>query len=83
MLLTFLMVQAPLPTDWKVNSWQKQTLWSERVRLTSAEAIASYAGGPLAGVPAVARNAHGTGVAWYLTTRPIRPRWPHRGPYPR
>ncbi|WP_373312264.1 beta-galactosidase [Streptomyces aurantiogriseus] len=46
------------------------TLWSERIRLTSAEAIASYADGPLAGVPAVTRNAHGTGTAWYLATRP-------------
>ncbi|MFE7275771.1 beta-galactosidase [Streptomyces sp. NPDC057623] len=46
------------------------TLWSERVRLTGAEAIATYSDGPLAGVPAVTRNAHGTGTAWYLATRP-------------
>ena len=46
------------------------TLWSERVRLTDAVAIASYADGPLADVPAVTRNAHGTGTAWYLSTHP-------------
>ncbi|KPH99551.1 Beta-galactosidase [Actinobacteria bacterium OK074] len=46
------------------------TLWSERVRLAGAEAVTSYGEGPLAGVPAVTRNAHGTGTAWYLATRP-------------
>ncbi len=59
------------------------TLWSERVRLAGAEAIASHADGPppafgredprlaaLAGAPAVTRNAHGDGTAWYLATRP-------------
>jgi len=46
------------------------TLWSERVRLTGAAAIASYTEGPLAGVPAVTRHRHGTGTAWYLATRP-------------
>jgi beta-galactosidase len=46
------------------------TLWSERVRLEGAEAVSSYTTGPLAGVPAVTRNAHGTGSAWYLSTRP-------------
>jgi beta-galactosidase len=45
-------------------------LWSERVRLEGAEAIASYTDGPLAGVPAVTRNAWGTGTTWYLATRP-------------
>ncbi|MBK3645307.1 beta-galactosidase [Streptomyces sp. MBT33] len=46
------------------------TLWSERVRLEGAEAVSSYTTGPLAGVPAVTRNAHGAGSAWYLSTRP-------------
>ncbi|WP_328440447.1 beta-galactosidase [Streptomyces sp. NBC_00444] len=46
------------------------TLWSERVRLEGAEAVASYTDGPLAGVPAVTRNSHGAGVTWYLSTRP-------------
>ena len=45
-------------------------LWSERVRLEGAEAVASYADGPLSGVPAVTRNSYGTGVTWYLATQP-------------
>ncbi|MQY33664.1 Beta-galactosidase [Streptomyces sp. RB17] len=46
------------------------TLWSERLRLEGAEAVASYADGPLSGVPAVTRRPHGTGTAWYLATLP-------------
>ncbi|MFF3913988.1 beta-galactosidase [Streptomyces sp. NPDC001852] len=46
------------------------TLWSERLRLEGAEAVASYADGPLSGVPAVTRHPHGTGAAWYLATLP-------------
>ncbi|MFE8945925.1 beta-galactosidase [Streptomyces sp. NPDC007856] len=46
------------------------TLWSERLRLEGAEAVASYADGPLSGVPAVTRRPHGTGAAWYLATLP-------------
>jgi beta-galactosidase len=45
-------------------------LWSERVRLEGAEAVMSYADRPLAGVPAVTRNAFGSGVAWYVATQP-------------
>jgi beta-galactosidase len=46
------------------------TLWSERVRLNGAEPVATYTEGPLAGVPAVTRNTHGPGIAWYLATLP-------------
>ncbi|MER6423270.1 beta-galactosidase [Streptomyces sp. NPDC001137] len=46
------------------------TLWSERVRLEGAQAVTSYTDGPLAGVPAVTRNAYGTGAAWYVATHP-------------
>ncbi|WP_329303282.1 beta-galactosidase [Streptomyces sp. NBC_00659] len=46
------------------------TLWSERVRLNGAEAVATYTDGPLAGVPAVTRNNHGQGTAWYVATLP-------------
>ncbi|GAA3796289.1 beta-galactosidase [Streptomyces coacervatus] len=45
-------------------------LWSERVRLAGAEAVTSYTDGPLTGVPAVTRNSHGTGAAWYVATQP-------------
>ncbi|MET7573799.1 beta-galactosidase [Streptomyces sp. NPDC005492] len=46
------------------------SLWSERVALAGAEPITSYTEGPLAGVPAITRNTHGTGTAWYVATRP-------------
>jgi beta-galactosidase len=45
-------------------------LWSERVALAGAEAVASYTDGPLTGVPAVTRNEFGSGTAWYVATRP-------------
>ncbi|MER6414026.1 beta-galactosidase [Streptomyces humidus] len=48
------------------------SLWSERVRPAGAETVASYTDGPLAGVPAVTRHAHGAGAAWYLATLPDR-----------
>ncbi|MER6418326.1 beta-galactosidase [Streptomyces sp. NPDC001137] len=45
-------------------------LWSERIRLTGAQAVATHADGPLAGHPAVTRHQHGDGTAWYLATHP-------------
>jgi beta-galactosidase len=45
------------------------TVWTELLHLDGAEAVASYADGPLPGVPAVTRNRHGRGLAWYLATR--------------
>lgn len=56
--------------DGEVPPGATASLWSERVELAGAEAIASYTDGPLAGVPAVTRNAHGSGTTWYLATRP-------------
>jgi beta-galactosidase len=44
------------------------TVWSERLRAEGAEVVASYADGPLAGRPAITRNAFGNGVAWYVST---------------
>ncbi|GAA4722397.1 beta-galactosidase [Phytohabitans rumicis] len=45
-------------------------LWSERLRLAGAEAVATYADGPVAGIPAVTRRTRGSGAAWYLATHP-------------
>lgn len=45
------------------------TLWSERLDLRGAEAVSSYAEGPLTGVPAITRHGVGKGAAWYLATR--------------
>ncbi len=44
------------------------SLWTERLRTTSAATIASYLDGPLPGTPAITRNEFGDGVAWYLAT---------------
>ena len=43
--------------------------WLEDLRVTEAEVVASYADGPLSGVPAVTRRPHGQGAAWYVATR--------------
>jgi beta-galactosidase len=44
-------------------------LWTEHLHLRGAEAVASYADGPLAGVPAVTRRAVEAGTAWYVACR--------------
>lgn len=44
--------------------------WSELLRLASpAEAVTTYAEGPLTGHPALTRCPHGAGTAWYAATR--------------
>lgn len=43
-------------------------MWSEHIHLEGASAFASYAAGPLAGLPAVTRHGYGAGSAWYLST---------------
>jgi beta-galactosidase len=40
------------------------SVWTERLRTTTAETIATYTDGPLPGVPAITRN----GNAWYVAT---------------
>ncbi len=45
------------------------SVWSERLELRGAQALASYAQGPLTGVPAATRHDVGAGAAWYLATR--------------
>jgi beta-galactosidase len=32
--------------------------------------VATFAGGPLSGIPAVLRNSYGAGTAWYVATLP-------------
>ncbi|MDQ0767725.1 beta-galactosidase [Pseudarthrobacter defluvii] len=44
------------------------SLWAEALRLEGAEAKASFTKGHLAGTPAVTRNRHGAGNAWYIGT---------------
>ncbi|PYI66129.1 beta-galactosidase [Arthrobacter livingstonensis] len=62
----------PLPQHGTVgldNGW-KGRIWSENVRLAGAEAVVSFTGHPLAGVPALTRRVVGSGAAWYLATFP-------------
>lgn len=49
------------------------SVWSEDARLAGAEAVLTYASGPIAGRPAVTRREVGRGVAWYLGTLPDDP----------
>ncbi|TQM81290.1 beta-galactosidase [Saccharothrix saharensis] len=41
-------------------------VWTEHLHADGAKVLASYADGPLPGVPAVTRNERGDGVAWYV-----------------
>jgi beta-galactosidase len=43
--------------------------WTEDLGLAGAEAVATYADGPAAGLPAVTRREVGEGRAWYVATR--------------
>lgn len=47
----------------------RASLWSERLRTTTAASVATFADGPATGSPAVTRNGHGRGTAWYLATQ--------------
>lgn len=51
-----------------LDSGARADLWTERLHTRGAEAIARYTDGPLPGVPAITRNGHGRGTAWYLAT---------------
>ena len=61
---------APLAPGRQVDldSGATASLWTERLRSTGAEVIARYRNGALCGIPAITRNGHGAGTAWYLAT---------------
>lgn len=61
----------PLPDGETVplSSGARGRTWTELMEVTSAQAVASYAAGPLAGHPAITRNDLGQGSAWYLSTQ--------------
>jgi beta-galactosidase len=44
-------------------------VWTELVRPTTAQTVATYESGPVAGAPALTRNSHGSGTAWYVSTQ--------------
>jgi beta-galactosidase len=60
----------PLPPGQSaaLDNGTSASLWSEALRLEGAEARVSYTEGHLAGTPAVTRNRHGAGDAWYIAT---------------
>ncbi|WP_062299967.1 beta-galactosidase [Demequina maris] len=51
-----------------LDDGSRASLWSERVELRGAEAVASFASGPALGHPAVTRHRRGDGLAWYAAT---------------
>jgi beta-galactosidase len=55
--------------DFTADSACEGAVWSERIRMRGATALATFGSGDLAGLPAVTWFAHGRGAAWYLGTR--------------
>ncbi|WP_349259813.1 beta-galactosidase [Jatrophihabitans sp.] len=60
----------PLPENGRValTDLGSGRVWSELGVSTGAEVLAAYADGPVAGSPAITRNAAGAGAAWYVGT---------------
>ncbi|WP_447914009.1 beta-galactosidase [Microbacterium phyllosphaerae] len=48
------------------------TVWSERLKTTDAEVVASFVDGPATGHPAITRRVAGAGEAWFLGTQLAR-----------
>jgi beta-galactosidase len=44
-------------------------VWTDSIVLRGAASVADYLDGPAAGGPAITRNTHGRGTAWYVSTR--------------
>ncbi|MDJ0355176.1 beta-galactosidase [Paenarthrobacter sp. PH39-S1] len=51
-----------------LSGFGEGSVWSELGRTTTAETMATFTGGAVAGSPAVTRNTHGSGLAYYLAT---------------
>lgn len=51
-----------------LDTGENASVWAERIEVGTAQAVASFADGPLPGSPAVTRNDFGEGVAWYVGT---------------
>ncbi|AXL13469.1 beta-galactosidase [Microbacterium foliorum] len=65
---------APLRPDETVflTDGTSGSIWTERLRATDAEVVASFADGPSAGGPALTRRTAGAGEAWFVATQPDR-----------
>ncbi len=44
-------------------------VWTDSIELSGAISVHDYVDGPAAGRPAITRNRHGSGTAWYFSTR--------------
>lgn len=51
-----------------LDTGARASLWTEQLRAVTAKAVAHHVDGPLPGVPAITRNEHGHGTAWYVAT---------------
>ncbi|MGW5193217.1 beta-galactosidase [Kribbella sp. NPDC004138] len=58
----------PLSGEVALASGGRGRVWSEDVEAVAAEVVDRYAGGVLAGKPAVTRRQVGAGTAWYAST---------------
>ncbi|MEV4279486.1 beta-galactosidase [Actinoplanes xinjiangensis] len=56
-------------TSVRLSNGATGTLWTERLRTTTASVVATYEDGPMAGIPAITRNEYGAGTAWYVATK--------------
>lgn len=56
-----------------LDDGSRARVWTERVRLRGAEAVAHFTDGPVPQGPAVTRAGHGEGSAWYLATQLDQP----------
>lgn len=63
------MCPVPDGTALALTTGASGSLWSELLRLDGATSMAEYAGGDLAGEPAITRHPVGAGAAWYVSTR--------------
>jgi beta-galactosidase len=54
----------------KLSDGTVASVWSEHVHLAGAEAVQTFTGYPLEGMPSLTRRAVGSGAAWYLATFP-------------
>jgi beta-galactosidase len=52
-----------------LSNGRAATLWTERLRTTTASVVATFRDGPMAGIPAITRNDYGAGTAWYVATK--------------
>lgn len=58
-----------LPSDSvTLSDGRSGTVWSELVRPTTASVVSTFENGYVAGSPAITRNDHGAGTAWYVAT---------------